>query len=282
MQDELNIKLLPAITHLLQTAKIDVAIAILSGVLFYFLSYGLEKEYSSSIELVSSEEVNPQEEGLGSLLSLQGLTSSQNKTTKPLRILTSTPFLIDFIDTYKLNLSILSEDYNSAILDENSSISSLREEDNQASPKNYKSLASAIASKIEIVDRSPFIIISVNTNSPILSKILVEELVKFLNRRMKEKAIKESKLEIDYLTKEMLSIKISDIKNVFSKVIEQSITSSSLANMKEDYIFEVIEPASINNNPTSPNRQIIFMIATFLTFISILLFRLLSYIRTIL
>ena len=76
--------------------------------------------------------------------------------------------------------------------------------------------------------------------------------------------------------------KISDIKNVFSKVIEQSITSSSLANMKEDYIFEVIEPASINNNPTSPNRQIIFMIATFLTFISILLFRLLSYIRTIL
>ena len=95
MQDELNIKLLPAITHIFRTVKTDVFIAILVGVLFYFLSSGLEKEYSSSIELVSSEEVNSQEQSLGSLLSLQGIAPSQNKTTKPLRILTSTPFLID-------------------------------------------------------------------------------------------------------------------------------------------------------------------------------------------
>ena len=82
MQNELNIKIIPAVTHILGTVRKDILIALSVGVLAYFLSSFLDKEYSSSIELVSSDDRSSQDQGLGSLLSLQGFSQGSIGITK--------------------------------------------------------------------------------------------------------------------------------------------------------------------------------------------------------
>ena len=260
MDNEIKIKLLPLVGHILSNIRRDILFTFLLGVLGFLISFNIEEEFISRIDLVSSEDDTSVEGSLSSFLPFQSIAQSSTQIKKPIKILSSSPFLSDFVKYHSLDSNILNKGYDDSDLDDVSGIAALMR-DKQASynEQSIKALAFSLSSKLTITDNSPFVTVELNSYSPYVSKILLEELIKFLNLRMKQKAILESQLEIDFLTKEMQKVKISDIKSSFSQVIQKAITTSSLANMKDDYIFETIEPASINTVPDSPNRQIIFI-----------------------
>jgi hypothetical protein len=272
MEDEIKIKLFPVVSHILSSIKIDLPLAIAFGLLAYFSTLGLETRYMSKIELVSAEETEAAVDSFTSMLPFQGLTQNSNNTKKPLRIMTSTPFLTNFIQHYSIDTNLYN-DFNFSSLEANSTIDSLKSNENIADLNKIRALALVISSNIEIVDKNPFVTVSLESSSPIISKIVLEKMIEFLNIKMQEKAVKESNDKIDYLTKEIQAVGISDLKNAFSKVIEKAIATASLANMKKDYVFEVIEPAFINKTPTSPNRMLFFAIGLFLGYLILILHR---------
>ncbi|MEL0310078.1 MAG: hypothetical protein VXA18_04760, partial [Gammaproteobacteria bacterium] len=205
MEDEINIRLFPIVDNILSNLKKDLPIAIAFGLIAFAVTLGLETRYISKIELVSAEETETTMDSFTSMLPFQGLTQNSNNLKKPLRIMTSTPFLTDFIMFYSLDINLY-KDFDSSSLDVNANINSLKSDVEVSDLTKIRSLALEISSSIEIIDKNPFVSVSLESSSPIVSKIVLEKIIEFLNLKMQQKAVKESKEKIDYLTKEIQEV----------------------------------------------------------------------------
>ena len=84
---------------------------------------------------------------------------------------------------------------------------------------------------------------------------------------MRIKAIKESEDSQKYLNDTLSLTTIMDVKNVIYKLIEEQIKKSMLANVRKEYVFRVIDYASVPSSPIRPNRTFILFISTLLGFL---------------
>ncbi|MFZ4534796.1 Wzz/FepE/Etk N-terminal domain-containing protein [Propionivibrio sp.] len=84
-------------------------------------------------------------------------------------------------------------------------------------------------------------------------------LIKRANANLREKAIAESQLSVDYLEKELRKTSVVEVQQTIYKVMETQIKMMMMANTQEQFAFKVIDPAALvdENAYVKPKRSMI-------------------------
>lgn len=122
--------------------------------------------------------------------------------------------------------------------------------------------------------------ISIEHFSPIIAMEWATLVVSGVNNSMREEDKQEARLAIDFYQKELVNTSIKSVKDLFSELIEQEQQKFMLANVREEYVFKIIEPAVVPEKRTRPSRAKFCIIYTFISgLISVIFILIFDYFR---
>jgi len=101
--------------------------------------------------------------------------------------------------------------------------------------------------------------------SPDLAAAWLNELVKQLNQEMRMKAKQKATRSISFLESKVEATSVSDLRVALFNLIEEQTKELMVAEVSEEYAFEVLEPAIEPFEPKGPNRLLIVCISVFLS-----------------
>ena len=107
--------------------------------------------------------------------------------------------------------------------------------------------------------------ISIEHFSPITAMEWATLVVNGVNNSMREEDKEEARLAIDFYQKELMNTSIKSVKDLFSELIEQEQQKFMLANVREEYVFKIIEPPVVPEKRTRPSRAKFCVIFTFIS-----------------
>jgi len=217
------------------------------GFIFSFIiSIYLTPLYSSDILVSDNSDSNEtSSSAIGGLASLAGiqLPQANNKSLSTLATLNSKTFLKAFIKEYDLKPKIFKdlwvEKTNSWSGEEPSDLGAVGE---------LKKLIEI--KKVE----GGLVRIIVSTYDPEFSLFIANEIVFFINNYMRKSAIEESENLIKFLEKEAVKSSLSDVKLKIFALIQENIAEKSLANVRQEFIYKVIDKAYLSDYPSYPNK----------------------------
>lgn len=106
--------------------------------------------------------------------------------------------------------------------------------------------------------------VSLEFYSPVKAKLWLEHLIADLNHEIRDKDVIQAEKSKLYLEGQLDKTNVVDIKNIFFGLIEDQVQNILLAETKEDYVFEIIDPPVVEENRSRPNRGLICIIGAFL------------------
>ncbi|HCZ9269155.1 TPA: Wzz/FepE/Etk N-terminal domain-containing protein [Vibrio diabolicus] len=106
--------------------------------------------------------------------------------------------------------------------------------------------------------------ISVNYYSPFIAKDWVTWLIKDINRNMRERTISDTKKNLQYLHAQLDKTSLATMQGTFYKLIEEQTKSLMLAEVQEEFVFKIVDPAVTPEVKSKPKRALICIIGTFL------------------
>lgn len=109
-----------------------------------------------------------------------------------------------------------------------------------------------------------FITITIQHISPEFAHKLTSLIIQEINSVIKKKDVEESIKAIDFLEKRLLQTNEAELRIKISALIYNHLNTLMMADVKDDYILEVIDPSYIAEERTSPARSIICIIGTLL------------------
>ena len=122
--------------------------------------------------------------------------------------------------------------------------------------------------------------ISIEHFSPTIAKQWATLVVSGVNNSMREEDKEEARLAIDFYQKELINTSIKSVKDLFSDLIEQEQQKFMLANVREEYVFKIIEPPVVPEKRTRPSRAKFCIIYTFISgLISVIFILIFDYFR---
>lgn len=107
--------------------------------------------------------------------------------------------------------------------------------------------------------------VSIEHFSPTIAKQWATLVVSGVNNSMREEDKEEARLAIDFYQKELINTSIKSVKDLFSELIEQEQQKFMLANVREEYVFKIIEPPVVPEKRTRPSRAKFCIIYTFIS-----------------
>ncbi|WP_276756625.1 Wzz/FepE/Etk N-terminal domain-containing protein [Pseudoalteromonas marina] len=102
--------------------------------------------------------------------------------------------------------------------------------------------------------------ISIEHISPSIAKRWVDWLVEDINQSMKERDVLEAHQSTDFLTKQLESTNVADIRSVLYNLIEEQAKTIMFANVRDEYVFKTIDPALVPESKDRPHRGLIIML----------------------
>ncbi|RUO65937.1 Chain length determinant protein [Pseudidiomarina planktonica] len=244
------------------------------------LSSQMDKEYTAQALLAPSDKKSNSDLSaltgqFGGIASMAGLNLGQNQVDKSqlaLAILTSNDFLIDFINKYDLKkklFAVASYDpqtrtlkYDPEYFDESNNTWSDekfggREPSNQSAAKALKR-----GIEHEIIRESGLVSLSLHHRSPEIAASWLKLLVSELNARMKSRDILEAEKSISFLEEQLVKNQITEFRSALYGLIEEQTKVLMFADVKDDYVFEIIDTPLVPERPSSPNRILIVGVVT--------------------
>jgi len=116
---------------------------------------------------------------------------------------------------------------------------------------------------IEEEPKTKFVTLEVDFYSPHIAAKWARALVDGINQEIRQMDLDESTRSIEYLQKISSEIQVSELRNVFSSLMEEQIKSKMLAAVKKDYVFKIIDPAVAPELKSKPKRGLIAFAAGF-------------------
>ncbi|SUP91928.1 OtnB protein [Vibrio owensii] len=215
---------------------------------------------------------------LGGLAALAGVNiggSESSQTDLAIQVMKSRQFIEEFINKHELLVPLMAaKDWdinnNKLILDDEVYDAEgnkwLRE------PKGLRGIEPTAQEAYETFRKDVFEIsedkknglysISVKHYSPYIAQKWVDWLVQDINKAMRERTIKEASKNLDYLNAQLGKTAITDMQSTFYKLIEEQTKSLMLAEVQEEFIFKVIDPAVLPELKYEPNRAILCIAGT--------------------
>jgi uncharacterized protein involved in exopolysaccharide biosynthesis len=106
--------------------------------------------------------------------------------------------------------------------------------------------------------------LAISHYSPYIAQQWVEWLIADINEVMRERTINEATQNLEYLKTQLQKTAIADMQATFFKLIEEQTKSLMLAEVQEEFVFKVVDPAVIPEIKESPKRALICVIGILL------------------
>ncbi|MCH6257890.1 Wzz/FepE/Etk N-terminal domain-containing protein [Puniceicoccaceae bacterium K14] len=257
----------------------------IAGIIGIYIALTSTVYYSAQI-LVSPTQSDTEGGGLsalagqfGGLASMAGINlgKSGNLDTA-IAILESRKFLSEFIAEEKLLSVLFSSEWDS----ENQTWLNPNERrgpSGRPTDSEAYQLFSGLLS-ISQDNKSGLVTLAISWTNPTQCKLWANALVDRLNKYMREEAKKETERNLKYLKEQLEKTQKIEIRESLYSIIESESKNAMLANAKEEYVFEIIDPATVPEVPFKPNKKMIVITAGILGgFAGILLCFLLHFIK---
>jgi uncharacterized protein involved in exopolysaccharide biosynthesis len=253
-------------------------VALIFSVAAIFYALSLPNTYKSEVLLA------PVSEGsglklpgqLGGLASLAGVNlggKGADKTALALEILKSRDFLGQFLDENDLYIPLMAavgwdQTSNSLVINNTiyneSSNEWVREVKTPFKPKPSKMETYEELKRILLVSedkQSGMVKISIEHYSPFLIKTWLDNLVVAINENVRKRELAEAERSITYLNSKIDETNISDVRSMLFSLIEEQTKTIMLANVKDEYVFQTIDPAVVAEKKAGPKRAFIVILA---------------------
>ena len=257
-EDEIN--LLELTRSLLQAWKSIVGITIICfGLAVAYVLYAPEVFKAGTLLAPTQEGKSSSSSALnqfGGLAAMAGISiPSDSNMEQVLATLKSRKFLRQYIDGKKL-MPILFEEIWDA--EKNKwLVDTIEEEPNILLGINV--LKSALS--VDEDEKSELINLSISWKDPEVAAEWANDLVKQLNKQLREKAIADSQKRVGYLEQELAKTTLQDMRSVIYNLLESEKQKAMLANVNEDFALKVIDPA-IAGTLEKPKRKLIVILGT--------------------
>ena len=294
---EINLRTLLQLFY--KSKVLIIANTLLFAVSSVFIALSLSNVYrSEALVNVIDQNGNSALAGLssqfGGLASLAGVNLKGGRDGKKelaIETLKSRDFIKRFINKYDLKAVILaSTDWeqatNQIIFDENLY--------SQAEGKWIREVGfskTAIPSDIEVNrhflvknlfisedDETGFVRVAVHHLSPNVAQEIVTNLIFEINQEIRKIDILEAEKSIAFLEGKLQTTHNLELKKVMFEMVESQIQSQMLAEIRQEYVFQVIDPPIVDELKVSPKRAMICVVITLLGMFSSMLFVLFRFI----
>jgi uncharacterized protein involved in exopolysaccharide biosynthesis len=106
--------------------------------------------------------------------------------------------------------------------------------------------------------------VSIKHYSPYIAQQWVNWLIEDINKVMRERTIAETSQNLDYLNTQLQKTAIADMQSTFYKLIEEQTKSLMLAEVQEEFVFKVVDPAVVPELKYGPKRALMSVIGVLL------------------
>ena len=254
--EEDEIDLLELVRTLLQSWKLIFGITILcvvAAVVYAFLS---PEVYKAETLLVPAKEEKNNASTLsqfGGLAAMAGISiPSDSNIEQVIATLQSGKFLRFFIEENELLPLLFEESWDAEKQEWRVSEESKKPTVHDAVDTFQKGLIEVDQDK-----KSGLVTLSVSWKNPEFATVWANELVKQLNKQLREKAISDSQKRVGYLEQELAKTTLKDMQEVLYNLLESEKQKAMLANVNEDFALEVIDPATVPEVREKPKRKLI-------------------------
>lgn len=244
----------------------------------------------SSAKAESSSLSNFAGSSLGGLASLAGVNLGQEETSDiqiAMEIMKSWGFIEKFIKENKLEVKLSAvngwnRDTNELIIDneiyDKANSSWLREKtkyrtSEPTSWELYESFMSILS--VSQDEMNNLVIVSIEYYSPSVAREWVNLFVKSINDHMRERKLKQSNANIEYLNEQVLRTTTNETKAMFYNLIEEEVKNKMLAEVSYEFSFITIKEAMVPELKNGPKRfemvASITLLAGILSFIIVLI-----------
>jgi len=210
--------------------------------------------------------------GLASLAGVNLGAQGGNKAQLALEVMKSRKFTSEFIEERKLMPNLMAAKswdpksgvviYDEALYNQKSK-EWMREVTLFREPKPSMQEAYKAFRKILTINTDKdtgMVTISIEHISPNIAKMWVDWLVEDINQSMKERDVLEANQSTDFLTKQLESTNVADIRSVLYNLIEEQAKTIMFANVRDEYVFKTIDPAVVPESKDRPHRGLIILL----------------------
>ena len=211
--------------------------------------------------------------GLASLAGINLPSQAQNKVSIGLEVIKSRKFITDFIERHDILVPLMAaKDWNaeSGELEIDSDDYDVIDEKwiRKVSPprKTIPSMQEAYEEFMELLSvsedkKSGFITVAVEHYSPVVAKQWVDWLVEDINSTIMQHDVDEAEEAITYLNEQIKKTSVSELQNVFFRLIEEQTKTVMLANVTDEYLLQTLDPAVAPEWKVKPRRALILILA---------------------
>ena len=212
--------------------------------------------------------------GLAALAGIDLTGGGIDKTVLGLEILSSKKFVMTFIDDHNLAVPLVAvkdwdRDNDRLIID--SEIYDVQRKTwvrdvkppkltRPSSQELYEELMDILS--VSQDKRSGIIRVSIDYYSPKIAKEWVDLIVHDLNHTVMQHDVAKAQQAIDFLNSQLERTSVADLRQVFFDLIEEQMKTIVLANVSQEYLFETIDPALVQEEKFKPRRALIAITGT--------------------
>ena len=216
----------------------------------------------------------------GGLASMAGINlgggGGVDKTQMAIEVMKSRQFTSQFIQKHKILPDLMAVDKwnmsdNSITYDEElynlSANTWVREVNAPFKPEPSMQEAYKVFTQLVSVNSAKdtgMVTISVEHLSPAVAQQWVTWLIEDINSVMKERDVDEANRSSEFLTKQIASTNVADIRSILYKLIEEQAKTIMFAEVRDEYVFKTIDPALVPEEKAGPKRALICVLGTLL------------------
>lgn len=216
---------------------------------------------------------------LGGLAAMAGISLGEDGVSQvdmALKRVNSWPFLELFINENELKPELFAVDHwdnveskivwDKEIYDPDSkSWTRVVEPPFTPEPSSFESYERLLAYiEINRDKKSGLITIGVEHRSPVIAHDILVKLVKTLNNDFKLRDLSKAKENIAYLQSKIAETGIAGMQAIFYGMIEEQLKSMMLAEVADDYLFEMVVEPKVAEFKVGPSRALICVVAMIL------------------
>lgn len=214
--------------------------------------------------------------GLAALAGISAMGAGDEKVALAIQVLKSREFLRKLLDKYQFKAELMAvkgweQHSNSLLYDE--SIYNYADKlwvrqvklPYQPEPSLQETHKAFLESLVVSEDsKAGFITIAVEHYSPYFAQYLNQLLISELNQDMRQRDITDAEKSIAFLQREAQSTNLNDLRTSLYDMMQDQMQKLMLANVRDEYIFTVVDPAVIPEQKSRPRRALIVIFMTML------------------
>ncbi len=103
-------------------------------------------------------------------------------------------------------------------------------------------------------------------HDPVMAADWANKIVQRINAHQKQAAIGEAKKSIEYLKNQLMETSVVEMRQAIFRLVEAQTKNIMLANVRDEFVFKVIDPAVVTEKPIKPKKRLMAVLGTMVGF----------------